>query len=1126
MDNTLFTITCTTCQAKLAVRDAAAVGQIVACPKCESMVLVAAPRGWTPPPTPTPVEEPASKRVPPADGLRDTVTDLPQPIPKQPPPLPMRLAPPTPGGPAGMETPPPVLVEAARPWWRNRGFMVGLAAVMLLLAGVWYSRQKSASKAVTEPAPTTEPPVVPPAVVKEKPPPLPAPLDPRWLPGNTKLVVQMQLSRLAAVPGAERLLTQVDTISRESLGPLMTGLGLTRAAVHRLTWASVDLAKWPEPGVCILELEPNQDARSLARTGEPAEFVVAGVACRTLSEGPWRHPFAILDEHTIVTGREALLRGLAAAAGPTLSPEGPLARLALASAVDPVFAVHLDLTAARAAKWRLPDAWLDVWPTIGPSWRGLWEQADGMSAAVCPAEKLTTEFVWTAAPGVKADPLAARLDAVRTAAATGLAARGAALAGKPNAAAEYAAFLERAAAALRGAKCTVAGAAVVCRAQWDRALTDALKLGLESQAPVVADWLAAASSADEAQHRRLGKAVSDYVKAQSQYPPAVAGSALVPPETRLSWIAALLPYLDQAEWHRQLAFEYSWDSPQNQPVAKRPLSAVINPLVGPGQSAAGYPVTHYVGVGGVGADAPRLPASHPRAGVFGYGRATLPQDIADGASNTIAVLGATGRIGPWAAGGDASVRPLTKAPYFQGPDGFGSGQPSGMFAGMADGAVRFLSKDVDPKIVEQLATIHGGEKPDVAAIWPPPKPTPQPAAKPAPPPVPPPPKTEEMMPDVAPDDQDAEVDVETRLAGEMHALELDNTPLLQFVRLMSDLSGLPLTIDLDACVRKGVRLDAPVRTKLNQTTVREALETVAASRGLALVVRNNQAILTCPAAESEALRVERYDVSDLATGATNPAVLMQWTQELVAPGAWKPAGQGRIEAAGSVLSITQTEAVHAETLRFFERLRAARGLPLASRGDPQRFAILPAWRRAETALAQPVTFNFQPTRPLPRILLPLEEACRVTLAVDWAALAAAKVSAQVKGGVAVDKQPLRVTLDKLLAPLGLAYRTVDANLLEITSRKALAERLELEFYPVGPLVAAGRAVETLVEQLRTQVEKSSWSGNGGRGVVRFDAASKHLLVLQSQPMQAAAARLLAASSSKPPAQPSASPQPK
>lgn len=49
---TLFSIECTTCKARLKVRSADAIGQILACPRCQSMVHVAPPDDWiAPPPT-------------------------------------------------------------------------------------------------------------------------------------------------------------------------------------------------------------------------------------------------------------------------------------------------------------------------------------------------------------------------------------------------------------------------------------------------------------------------------------------------------------------------------------------------------------------------------------------------------------------------------------------------------------------------------------------------------------------------------------------------------------------------------------------------------------------------------------------------------------------------------------------------------------------------------------------------------------------------------------------------------------------------------------------------------------------------------------------------------------------
>ena len=45
MEKALFSVSCTTCRAKLAVRDKEAIGEILECPKCGSMVLIVPPEG-------------------------------------------------------------------------------------------------------------------------------------------------------------------------------------------------------------------------------------------------------------------------------------------------------------------------------------------------------------------------------------------------------------------------------------------------------------------------------------------------------------------------------------------------------------------------------------------------------------------------------------------------------------------------------------------------------------------------------------------------------------------------------------------------------------------------------------------------------------------------------------------------------------------------------------------------------------------------------------------------------------------------------------------------------------------------------------------------------------------------
>lgn len=88
-----FSVQCETCGAKLKVRDEAAIGQIHACPRCESMVLVAAPASLAAGDTPTnpPAEVPAEDTVVPSDfaGEIDSLLETPTPAPAAAPSVPL-----------------------------------------------------------------------------------------------------------------------------------------------------------------------------------------------------------------------------------------------------------------------------------------------------------------------------------------------------------------------------------------------------------------------------------------------------------------------------------------------------------------------------------------------------------------------------------------------------------------------------------------------------------------------------------------------------------------------------------------------------------------------------------------------------------------------------------------------------------------------------------------------------------------------------------------------------------------------------------------------------------------------------------------------------------------------------
>ena len=69
--------------------------------------------------------------------------------------------------------------------------------------------------------------------------------------------------------------------------------------------------------------------------------------------------------------------------------------------------------------------------------------------------------------------------------------------------------------------------------------------------------------------------------------------------------------------------------------------------------------------------------------------------------------------------------------------------------------------------------------------------------------------------------------------------------------------------------------------------------------------------------------------------------------------------------------------------------------------------------------------------------------------------------------------------------------------------------MELEFYALDRWLKQGMTGPAVVERLKARVRNNTWSDAGGPGEIYFDAPSGYILVLQSQPVQAAIGELLA-----------------
>jgi len=224
--------------------------------------------------------------------------------------------------------------------------------------------------------------------------------------------------------------------------------------------------------------------------------------------------------------------------------------------------------------------------------------------------------------------------------------------------------------------------------------------------------------------KQIGMALDMYTSVHGSFPYGTVPSASLPVGRRLSWLVTLLDFIEgnapnirdkTRAWDDPIAAGLVSTDKDTERGGDVPAGSDISvyhcPSGSESHAPAGHEPTEYIGMAGLGADAPSLALGHPRAGVFGDERATPTGRISDGLGSTVAVVEAREGRGPWRAGGPSTVRGVdpSRRPYVGARRQFGGCHPAEAQALFADGSVRFLSESIDPQVFEALSTVAGGE---------------------------------------------------------------------------------------------------------------------------------------------------------------------------------------------------------------------------------------------------------------------------------------------------------------------------------------------------------------------------------------------------------------------------------
>jgi len=332
---------------------------------------------------------------------------------------------------------------------------------------------------------------------------------------------------------------------------------------------------------------------------------------------------------------------------------------------------------------------------------------------------------------------------------------------------------------------------------------------------------------------------------------------------------------------------------------------------------------------------------------------------------------------------------------------------------------------------------------------------------------------------------------EELLEQRFQALTVKAMPISDFLNLISQLGGVPISVSPRQLQMAGITSRQSVSLDAKDFSLAEALRRVLKPLHLEYTTVGPHVVVVRQGAAT--VRTIDYPLEDLLNSTTRLEDILGWIEQLVVPAALPSLAQTvSLKTSANTLSVEQAQQFQYQVLIFLERLRLAREIPLRSRFPVKRLAGSSPHATLAARLRASTTFTFSHYTSVSEVVRYWQQELGIPILVDWPALATVSLWPNSRIACAAENKPWSESLDQVLEPLGLGWRAVAGGAVEITSAKKVQTELQLELYRLEQEL--GEPSAGVLSELRS-IAESSIAEKGPAEIV-YDPAGKVLMVLQ------------------------------
>lgn len=286
-----------------------------------------------------------------------------------------------------------------------------------------------------------------------------------------------------------------------------------------------------------------------------------------------------------------------------------------------------------------------------------------------------------------------------------------------------------------------------------------------------------------------------------------------------------------------------------------------------------------------------------------------------------------------------------------------------------------------------------------------------------------------------------------KLEQKLLAVRFDKVPLLDFLRSMMELTGVPFQIDPVGVKRTSAKLSTPVSVAAVDKSSLEIVKTALQPLKLAPVIDGGVVRITTPQTQSTKNIQHSFRVGDL--NRASELDLATVVESFIEPDSWE--GGRKAELRGEKLAVTHSRNALIDTLTLLEKLRVVRGLEPRKKLAPHRVATTSRWSQANRYLSRPISVSVWHARRWPALIAELEEASGLRILVDWMALGEVGVTPNTETSLRVRDRPAARIFSEFFDAFDLVIVPLGGKTVQLTSRSTMLKTPYVEFYSVAKL---------------------------------------------------------------------------